>query len=43
MGAATPGEKRKDVSSFSGLNSSLMQDENSARINMMPGAMEDNL
>jgi hypothetical protein len=43
MGVATPGENRKDVSKFSGLNSSLIQEENSARIRMMPGASNDNL
>jgi hypothetical protein len=43
MGTATPGEKRKDVSKFSVLNSSLTQEENRARIRMMPETSKDNL
>jgi len=43
MGTATPGEKRKDVSKFSVLNSSLIQEDNRARISMMPEAIKDNL
>jgi hypothetical protein len=43
MGAATPGEKRKDVSNFSGLNSSLIQEENSARIRMIPVVSKEKL